>query len=96
MNLVERDAYVIAQLASFVAQGMSATQAANEVLRTSGISFISIPPEQLALSDPTSPTLQSDIIGIKAAVDTISTLPASTPLTRLQQRVTNASGKGKS
>jgi hypothetical protein len=68
VNLAERDAYIITQLAAFIARGMTPRQAVVELIRTSGLSNIS-----LVGHDP--PALEEDVSGIQTAVSDL-TVPA--------------------
>lgn len=65
MNLADRDAYVIAQLARFMAAGMTQRQAVSEVIRTSGFA-------SLALAGHDAAALESDVSGMQTAVSAVA------------------------
>ncbi len=60
MTLAERDAYIIARLATLKAQGMSSSQAVNEVIRTSGFAG-------LALQGHDQAALVADVAALQTA-----------------------------
>lgn len=69
MTLAERDAYVIARLATLAAQGITGQQAVNEVIRTGGF-------DNLALTGHDYAGLVADIAGIQSAASVL-TVPAN-------------------
>ncbi len=83
MNLMERDSYVVARLAALKAQGLSDTQAVNELVRTAGVGNISLPGHDV-------PALFTDVTGIASAVAALTV-----PVTRAATTVAATQTGGK-